>query len=280
MSSYLDAIVHTSNMMNAEQQVRRYGFEIESPAVGPVADRLTSRGFEVTHDGSVESPDCECDCDECTEHSCDCQNCDTNNGYSPDPDHCSDCTANETCTEIQRQHAPKQIRQGLTYLAEDFIAPDSGELWGHHVHIEARDLSVSQLFSVVKLGAKASELMPDLFARDYNRYAQKTSPETFADLEAGHFAKMSEVNLYNIMQFKIRYGDEPAVYEIGDQSYVGSKSTIEFRLFNSTADAELIFARVAVCRAIVATAKKSGLYWALNAKTPAEFLNAIEFGKH
>jgi Putative amidoligase enzyme. len=280
MSSYLDAIIATSEKMNADQQVRRYGFEIESPSVGTVAQLLADRGFEATHDGSVDTADCVCDCYECEEHACDCRNCDTNNGYSSDPEHCSTCQANEASSVVLRNHAPSEIREALSYLDEDFQGPSYGDLWGHHVHVEARDLSISQLLSVVKLGAKASKLMPDLFGRDWNKYAKQTDADTFAEIESGHFAKMSEVNLYNIMQFKSRYGHEPAKYEIGNDGYVNSKSTIEFRLFNTTADASLIFARVAICRAIVSTAKTSGMYWALNAKTPTQFLNAIEFGRH
>ena len=280
MSAYLDAIVATSNLMNADQQVRRYGFEIESPSVGAYANTLEEAGFGLTVDGSVERPDCFCECDDCQAHECDCRNCDSNSGWQ-DIDHCSGCQANEAQSPILTTHKPSKIAEALDELNDNFTAPSGGDDWGQHVHIEARDLTVAQVYSVAKLGAVASRILPDLFGRDYNSYAQQITAQTIAEFHYGSFEKYNEVNISPVMRYKRDNSEQPARYEIGEEfSRFPSKSTVEFRLFETTADPELIFARVAVCRAIVATAKKSGLYWALNAKTPTEFLNAIEFGKH
>lgn len=288
MSGYVSKMVSVSNAMPADKKVRRYGFELESPSVASFASDFEDIGFTMSHDGSVETPDCNCNCSEC-EHDCNCDNCSISNGWD-EVDHCQDCKANEAQSPITYLHRPEAYARVLRDAKDSWAMPSTynDENWSNHIHIEARDLTLAQIYAVQKLGHKAGELLPDLFDRDYNRFALELTPTMLAEVKQGYTDKFQEVNIEHVLKYRHyaeRRGyteEQLTAYEVGHPApHLNSeKSTIEFRLFNTTADPEIIFARVALCRAIVATAKKSGLYWALSAETPERFLTAIEYGRH
>lgn len=259
------------------QEVRRWGFEIESPQVGETRAELSWRdldGLDFCSDGSLSGSECECDCSDCSYHECNCSNCES---YNDDPDHCSGCSTNEVCSE--RPVTTASLRRWevfLDRLAKNWRPVEEyGENWGGHLHIEARDLDKRQAVAVVAIGERLFTLAPEWFSGGRDGYNEPQDRERLrriaTDPETSFYNtnRATWVSVYNLRQLA------PESYQVGDPAD-GRKSTIEFRAFRSTPDRELIEFRALVCRKVVEFAKANrSIYWATSAKTFDQLLEVL-----
>jgi len=265
------AIVAT---LDPSEEVRRWGFEIESPIIGAQKARASWRdidGLSFTSDGSLSGSECECDCSDCY-HSCNCDNCDRADYL----DHCEGCGVNEVCSE-EPVTTPTLNRWAnfLDQLRDNWEpVEDYSENWGGHLHIEARDLTKRQAQAVVLIGERLFDLAPQWFTGEEDRYNEKQDRDRLRafldDRHNGyHTHRASWVSVYNLRQL------EPTPYTIGDGPD-GQKSTIEFRRFRSTADRQLIEFRALVCRKLVEYAKNNqSIYWLTSAKNWGAILDQL-----
>lgn len=265
-----------------ERITRRWGFEIETPDVSPIAGWADELGFTACHDSSVTAPDCDCDCENCA-HSCDCENCEITNGYRDNP-HCDYCGSNEIASPVLHTASPDHLRE----LLSDLHQRNTEDLEnGGHIHIEARDLTISQIGLILKAFSRVKELTEEIWGRDYVGYAYDPS-------ETNQSANLSErfcaVNCTNLVRYS-GFGFKTWAEDADRQSFNtlspygkpmdSRKSTLEFRLPASTARASLIFARGALLRALVDYFANGGaLYWVVNCKTERELLELLEPERH
>ncbi len=265
------AIVAT---LDPSEQVRRWGFEIESQIIGEQKARADWRdydGLAFTSDGSLSGSECECDCSDCY-HSCNCDACDRSDYL----DHCSDCGTNEVCSE-QPVTTPTLDRwaEFLKRLESYWVPVEHyGENWGGHLHVEARDLTKRQAQAVVLIGERLFDLAPEWFTGEPDRYNEKQDRgrlQEFAtsNSDRNHTHRASWVSVYNLRQ------SEPMPYTIGEP-HDYRKTTIEFRRFRSTADRQLIEFRALVCRKLVEYAKNNAsIYWLTSAKNWESILQQL-----
>lgn len=272
--------------------VRRWGFEAEHPVIEEARSLVGYQAkmhFDFVNDPSVDSDqsDCECDCRDCTYHECNCDNCDD---YNDDPDHCSDCqTVNELCTAepVLRAWMPEledllekcqEVEDGLREIGNRWGDP-TGERWSGHIHVEARDLTRRQVLTALAVSDIVFKLAPQWllgWEDTYNR--SKISDSQKAEFRAGKRYSMPRdvaVSATNVQGL-----DLPQAYEVGDTSW--GKTTLEFRLFRTTFDPELIQIRASLSRAIVNYAKKNefGLYWLAKCESFEQVLEELDFGRN
>lgn len=254
--------------------VRPYGIEIESPEVAAVIRTLQDANFGLTIDGSVTSPDCECDCDSC-EHSCNCEHCSITNGYD-DPEHCGDCQANECQTPIQYEpQLTERVRRALVEL-HDINSEDLEN--GGHIHINAPDLTAKQGGLLQTVWFRVAELYAELIGREPNGYCELRTPaKNYGEQFDGE--RMNAVNLTNVARFW--NGEGVNDYNHNGTQDTSRKWTVEFRQFASTADPEIIERRAQLCRALVDYIISGGApYWILRAETAEELAEVIDLANH
>jgi hypothetical protein len=265
----------------SQPDTRRWGFEIETPEVGALAYALDDNGFRVYHDGSVTAPDCECECNSCA-HSCNCEHCQIND-YGLD--HCGECQANEAASPVNFKPSPDHQREVLdqlhAYNTEDLEN-------GGHIHIEGRDLTIRQMLQIGKYWGKVAQLLPDLVGRDYCEDYAQDAREWPESERLG--VRMVAVNFTNLVSWNSR-GEQVNRYSAEEARSLNRnpkgaptdtyKSTVEFRQFASTAHAPTIYARAAVCRALVDYfASGQPAYWIARATTAEELLEALQPESH
>jgi len=260
---------------------RRYGFEIENSELSHHANDVLDGGFRLTYDSSVEH-DCACGCDTC-DHDCNCSQCEIN--YY-DEQHCEDeaCMGNELVSRRLNQPLTDEQRQTLKYLAagvSDHSLSDSYA--GMHIHVEARDLSLNQIQTVIRLWGKLVALDHHGIwrGREANQYCKHNTENHLRH----NYDKMLQVNISNIVsidsyadiverKFNADTIDNLDPYDVGTDTH---KSTIEFRGFAPTFDPDIIQYRVDVCRQIVEYASKNfATYWLGRATTLTEFFRELE----
>lgn len=282
MAHTLTALTKLNSNRTTAETVRRWGVEIEHVRAGAMG---AFSNWELSNDESVETPDCACECWDCY-HSCDCPNCDINNGYDY-PEHCGDCQGNELVSPVL--YSPKFTDYDRRQLAEiDLAISDddrADEELGGHIHIEGRDLSIQQLLTVQKIWLMAvRHFGRELTGRDFGRFAKDF--ERWSDTD-----KMVErycaVNLTNLVRLEWNadkakaWADDPDRQELRSLEAKGAptdyyKSTIEFRHFGTTANPNELEMRASVCRAIVDYAKSGqAIYWLARCETAGEFLEVL-----
>lgn len=271
-----DTAVQIAESLPTDEQVRRWGWEIESPVVGEVKASLSWReidGLEFCSDGSLSGGECECDCRDCTYHECNCDNCEN---YNSDPDHCGECSTNEVCSR-EPMTTPTLDRWDLFLgrLAGHWVSVENyGENWGGHLHIEARDLDRRQAGAVVIAGEKLFEIAPEWFTGEEDNYNAKQRRDTLTlfqreEVDGYHTNRGSWVSVHNLRSAK------PEAYQVGDK-FDHRKTTIEFRRFRSTPDRRLIEFRALVCRKLVEYVKTNKVtYWLTRSQTFDEFLTEL-----
>lgn len=272
-------LLTTVEKMPDELEVRRWAFELENPAVANVYQELgyqARMAFDFTNDGSVDTIECECECDDCLPHSCDCSHCDRADYY--DPEHCSTCTANEICNARPMTTAlTPETREMLKELAEVEWTTEDAPNWSGHLHVEARDLDKSQARAVVIGFIALCRIAPEWFTGWRDRYNSENDRANLDRWVQGDRWAMDDrtqwVNVRNLPH-------EVMPYNVGD-GFDHRKTTIEFRRFRYTSDALTIKARGAVCRALIAYAKSNQpLYWLTSAKDFEKMAEVLEVGKH
>lgn len=261
--------------LDPEQQVRRWGWEIESPQVGETRAEFGWReleGLEFCSDSSLSGSECECDCSECTYHECNCSEC---NSYNDDPDHCASCSTNEVCSSQPMQTATLgRWSEFLSRLSGNWQPmEDYREDWGGHLHIEGRDLEKRQATNLIVIGVKMFELAPDWFTGGedgYNRQPDRQELDNWVkgDRAGSYTNRGAWISVYNLPA-------KPEPYQVGDP-YDHRKTTVEFRRFRSTPDRELIEFRRLVCQKLVDYVQKNkSIYWATRSQTFDEILNTL-----
>lgn len=270
--------------------VRRWGFEAESPVIQTATENAswaTRSPFEFVTDPSVPtiSDECECDCRDCTYHECNCDDCDL---YNDSPDHCGECqSVNELCTADPILTAWDANFDRMLELcdeadseAQSWAQLGDGKSWGGHLHIEARDLSRRQSLTALTIASHLFALAPEWLVgwQDTYNTSELSDKERTAWISRrwGSMPRSLPVTAHNLASIL-----EPMDYAKGDAPD-GRKTTIEFRLFRTTFDRDLIRIRGAVARAIVDYAKRNefGLYWVIRCKTFEDVLAELEFGRH
>ena len=269
-----DTAVQIAENLPTDEQVRRWGWEIESPIVGEVKTSLSWRetdGLAFCSDGSLSGGECECECDDCY-HSCNCENCDRAEYL----DHCGDCSTNEVCSDAPVT-TPRLTRWHtfLEELASRWVPVENyGENWGGHLHIEARDLDRRQAGAVVIAGEKLFEIAPEWFTGERDNYNDKQRRDTLTmfqreEIDGYNTNRGSWVSVHNLRNAK------PEPYQVGDV-HDHRKTTIEFRRFRSTPDRALIEFRALVCRKLVEYCKTNKVtYWLTRAQSFDEFLTEL-----
>lgn len=254
---------------------RRWGFEIENREWNRYANDLERSGFSLHTDSSLEY-ECQCDCDSC-EHDCNCSNCDITEGYR-DPDHCEEsaCIGNELVSPVYYEPSPSKLKKVEEYgdLLSSYSWNDDNA--GMHIHIEARDLSVSQAQNLLTIWNRFVRLSEQdyfgFFGRHPNNYCRKMDKKLHQASD-----KMQQVNFQNVFSFDgwagiVEPKNRPvhtSPYGVQCDTY---KTTVEFRGFAPTYHAKVIEERARFCRAVVEyVAQGLPPYWLLRHKTEHGF---------
>ena len=282
----LQKIAEKIEARQSDSYVRRWGVEIEHPDVSLFSNGQLERWARV-YDNSVRQNDCECECEACV-HDCNCNQCEITNGWGSE-DHCEDCTANEASSPVMlKQRFSDWERRELAELQERFEMEDH-HLWGGHIHVEARDLTIPQIGAVQKVYLRVYDILGErLTGRDFivqfaEDYRNMNERERFAE-------RMLAVNVTNVVRWlgwndtPVTIGEHPDYPEFQDTNPTGPmssrderKSTIEFRHFQSIADPDIIEARASICRAIVDyVASGSALYWLLRCETKEQLFDLLQ----
>lgn len=285
--------------------VRFWGLEVEHPRAGQFA--YLTRGsynldiWEAKQDSTVPNVDDGsnlCECNECS-HRCDCHRCNYRN------ERCQTSRQNEVAFAPTNHHEPSKLRRYLEsltdtpadfpqsychgcddYLDSDYCdycdeyAEEQEQNWGYHVHIDGRGLNFRQVASVVRLGTYAMKQWSDAFGADQDTYNGHATDEYIADIQAGRCAWRQSVNASPI----VRYLNETHESDqTGSHEYprTASKSTIEFRSFRATPNADLVLARANFARAVVDYVKSGKpVFWLLRETDFEKFLAELELPKH
>jgi len=264
------AIVAT---IDPSEQVRRWGWEIETPIIGEQRARSDWRetdGLRFESDPSLSGSECECDCSDCY-HSCNCDNCDRSDYL----DHCESCATNEVSTyDPVMTGTLDQWARFLERLEDNWSPVENwGENWGGHLHIEARDLTKRQAVNVVVAGCHLIDLAPNWFTGGEDNYNDRPDRDRLESCVRG------EVSPYNTKRQSwisiTNLPSEPMPYKVGDQPD-GRKTTIEFRVFRSTPNRRLIEFRALVSRKLVEYCQRGGqIYWLTSAKSFEQILTTL-----
>lgn len=261
-------------LLDPTAQVRRWGFEIESPIIGRVkGDSFFSsyEGLYFCSDGSLSGGDCDCECSDCY-HSCDCDNCDRSDYL----DHCGECGTNElSSSEPVTTPTLDRWADFLDKLRDNWEPMENwGENWGGHIHVEARDLTKRQAANVVIVGERLFQIAPEWFSGGEDNYNEPLSRDRVEGFARDQFSgyntnRAAWVSIHNLR------ASEPQPYRVGEPND-HAKTTIEFRAFRSTADRKLIEFRALVARAVVEYCRKGGqIYWLTSCQDFGKFLRVL-----
>jgi hypothetical protein len=148
---------------------RTWGIEVET-----VQAQLTSRpaGWQAVHDGSLNSGssgDCDCSCDSCYES-----------------DHCDD--SNNECYYESDSEAMEYVSpvlkhfnsNGLRHLCNDLPDNESDTSPGIHVHVDASDLTVTDVARLLVSYSVIAPLLQPLYHRQTYGYCNEMASDNIA----------------------------------------------------------------------------------------------------
>ena len=271
---------------------RFWGTEIEHPRAGQFLRKLIDLDiFETKEDPTVTpalSPN-RCECRECS-HSCDCNQCQYNRAQ------CRASQMNEVALAPSTLAKPRGFEEYCAELTEEVDdyetlfcedcesdldgVRESEQNWGFHTHIDARDLTLRQVGSVVRLGTYAMKQFANAFGADQDSYNSHATEDEIERVGTGEYRQRPSVNASPILTFFSRYqeADRPDPSGRPEPSH---KATIEFRSFRATDSGLLHLSRVAVARAIVDyIAEGKPVFWLLREPDLEKFLTELEVWKH
>jgi hypothetical protein len=202
---------------------RTWGIEIET-----VHAERTSRpaGWDSHSDGSLSSDsisgECSCDCDSCY-----------------DDDHCddrhSDCLLNSSgsCREFVSPILNSFNSHGLRKLCADIGADESNTTPGIHVHVGAKDLTVSDVAHLLLAYGIVNRLITPLYRRKSFGYCAETGGNTVLWWlrEARKYHKAHTTDRHSLpVPADIAYAqhDNSRYHDVNTQS-LSKHGTIEFR---------------------------------------------------
>ena len=285
--------------------VRYWGTEIEHPRAGQFLTKLIDNTvFETKTDPTVKDADNwgdnKCECRECA-HDCGCNQCQANRSQ------CRASGHNEVALMPCLIAKPRGFVEYVECLTEsptdyeDYFChncececddgwcencesgDDVGESeqnWGFHTHIDARDLTLRQVGSVVRLGTYAMKQFPNAFGADEDTYNSHATGDEIQRIGEGEFRQRPSVNASGILNYLARYQEADREDPKGRPT-TSLKATVEFRSFRSTDHGILHLSRVATARAIVDyIAEGKPVFWLLRERDLEKFLTELEIWKH
>ena len=229
---------------------RTWGFEVEVPDAKGV-DVASGSGIEKGEDGSLRSyessDDCECDCDDCCYHECDCEFCNTG---SESPEHCgaSYCAQCDSAEFRSQGGISRGIHPGLVKLSEDLIAAEAenNDTAGVHIHVFARDLNMSQVCQVVATYALLTNVLTHIAGRGNVGYAQTITSEML-----GNAMRKNKPTIYADKAYAVN------LMHLKNEN----RGTIEFRQMACNFSWREITIWAAIVRGIVTCAKRGAKFY-------------------
>lgn len=285
---------YTANGGKYHRTSRYWGIEVEHPRAGDYAHLLGSLMRDCKQDGTIPNLGGNCQCSECG-HSCTCSECPKrwgsgcnmagNNEVSTMPSATSWGTALDSyiMALALTQEEPEDYEewcndcQGNCGDDYDCSCTDLSN-WGMHTHVDARDLTLQNIASVMRLAGYIFQQFEDAFGIDhYNHHAREQ--DILEMLGTGQAFGRTSVNPCGALQHLKR--PECDRQEATGAPYDNQKATIEFRQFRWTPVQELAEARTATARAIVDYVKAGKpMFYLLREKNFAVVLETLEPWKH
>jgi hypothetical protein len=275
------------------RNVRYWGLEIEHPEAGNYCWQLGALVRESHRDETIPYVGENCHCDTC-DHSCDCKQCQVRWRTC---DHAGN-------TEVTLMPSLYSWHYELNSYWGDLVATgyepsdfenwcsecqsencesydcDTGDRsnWGLHTHVDARDLTLQNVGSVMRLAGALFQRFEGAFGYDnYNHHASEADIREM--LERGSVWGRNSVNPSGILRYFERHEADRS--EAGRTPNADEKGTIEFRQFRWTKDPELMQARVATARAIVDYVKAGKpIFWLARETDLKQVLTELEIWKH
>lgn len=223
---------------------RTWGFEIEVPDCKGIQP-LANSGIEKGDDGSLRSyngnENCECGCDDCDYHECDCDRCYSGNS---DPEHCGndDCSSAESA-EYRTKGGVQRVKHfGMYDLCKRLNEADAemNESAGTHIHVYAADLTTNQVGQVMAAYEYTRNIMAAIAGRYNVSYAR------FQQIE--HIQRAMKRSNPQLT------ADKPRAINVTPLGM--DRGTIEFRQMDCNLDAELITFWAWMLRGLVSAAKR------------------------
>lgn len=263
-----------SNEAPPRDTPRSWGFEIETPEADTLYHNLTRDELdtmEFCQDSSIEGyesgEDCECECQWCNYHSCNCDDCETLG--SDDPSH--DCGEDECYTQGTEYQEVKTLGGGVTSTHPEALTALIGaglenvritSSCGLHLNIGSRDLTplaVSRVMTAYRLGGW---LFNAIAGRESERYASQIHPHLEDNARKGYpTAKMTAVN---------------SGHHFSNLDHNPNEARLEFRQHQGTNNPAQIRAWAWLLCELVEFAKSDRpLYWLARARTLGEFRKAL-----
>jgi len=214
---------------------RSWGIEVETMH----AER-TSRplGWHEVHDGSLESEVNDCDCG--------CVYCD-------DDDHChdSECTNGSACAEFVSPILNHFHSAGLKKLCEEIGMDGHNTSPGVHVHVDASDVTVSDVRRLLFAYGAISPLLEPIYQRQVRDYCKDLPLDQVA-----HWARYTKQYIPTTIAAQVIYdigsGDR---YQDVNLCALTKHGTIEFRAMGPVYDYEYLVRWAWFCRQMVAVSK-------------------------
>lgn len=278
-------------------KVRYWATEFEHPEAGNCANLLGHLLGDAKHDPTIPPSVGRCNCPICN-HKCDCGHC-TRRFQNCSTAHCTEVTMAPT-NSAWRVELSEYIRAlkdtGLD--PEDFEgwcadcdtnANECGcewdiedkSNWGFHTHVDARDLTIRQVASVLRLGNRILSQWEDAYG--YDGYTDGwTDEQTITDLANGEGSVWGRdrINAAPVLNYFARLSEADR-QDPSDPPHPAHKATIEFRQFRYTGNPDLHGARVATARAIVDYIKAGKpTFWLLREPDFEKVLTELEIWQH
>jgi hypothetical protein len=291
-----ETLIFANQKRGSAYQVRYWGTEFEHPEAGNQAFRIIPLVHEAKHDQTIPQAQGSCGCDNCN-HSCNCSQCSHRTNWCSLASHTEIATIPMNYPWDSALHAyikalgdtglnPSDYQSWCNSCESDYCDCDEDESysedysnWGFHTHVDARDLTMRQVASVMRLATSIMSKHPEAFGVDnYSSPARETDIALLAVRSEWHSGRPT-VNPTGIIYFKTRIHESDQILEGTPRAE--QKGTIEFRQFRYTANPELHRARVAFARAVVDyVAEGKPLFYLLREKSLAKSLEALEINNH
>jgi hypothetical protein len=226
---------------------RTWGFEIEVPDAKGVE---AVAGIEKGEDGSLRSDntdDCDCDCNECVYHECNCDVCEYG---SEDPEHCRDsyCGSNADMAEYRTTGGIQRVKHaGMLKLCKDLLAADAemNDSAGTHIHVYAQDLTTHQVGQVMASYSWLENIISEVARRKDVNYAKS--------VPASNIGKALRKRNPVLVPVKAQAVNVTWLTN-------GERGTIEFRQMNCNLQGNRITFWAWLCRGFVETAKRGAKF--------------------
>lgn len=279
-------------------RVRFWGTEFEHPHAGVLRDTLGDLLRESHNDSTIpvvaDREDCQCaNCG----HSCDCERCEISSGWCDYYEH-TEVTMKPSCNP-----APEQVRHLIQDLADTRLRPaDFGDWcsscrmdgddcgcggedlsdWGFHTHLDARDLTLSQVASATRLLSVFIERFSAELGADGDGYNEPIVEHEIDDIRTGHrVSGRPRVNPNNVIAYFAEWPDPADREDPSERPSSRHKATIEIRGFRYTTDPEFHFARVAFVRACIDYVKSGQpVFWLMREESLEAVCQQLEISRH